>query len=166
MQSWPQLSTFTSPLRALYWHTVGLINTLWYSRFQSYFGFPFTPWVSERFLAIMASISLLQGVHEDPVLDMDLSGAHYCFGFFLLTWTPGKVCAISSQDWGSRAQHQMHHRAHWDQASPDKPWLCLDFPLLSCSSSGRFSNPVMENYFKELLKNIYYFKGVFYYCSR
>ena len=50
MQSWLQLSALMSPLRALYWHLVGFINTLRYSRFQRYFGFPFTLWVSEKFL--------------------------------------------------------------------------------------------------------------------
>ena len=81
-------------------------------------------------------------------------------GFFFLLGLLERFVQSPLRPWGSRAKQQMHHGAHWDQASPDKPWLCLDFPLVSCISLGRFSNPVMENYFKELLRNIYYyFKG-------
>ena len=66
------------------------------------------------------------------------------FGFFFWLGLLERFVQSPLRPWGSRAQHQMLHGAHWDQGSPNKPWLCLDFPLVQCSSSGRFPTTVME----------------------
>ena len=48
------------------------------------------------------------------------------FEFFFRLGLLERFVQSPLRPWGSRAQHQMHHRAHWDQPNPDEGWLCLD----------------------------------------
>ena len=71
-----------------------------------------------------------------------------------------ETASISKILFGAPWQQQMHHRALWDQANFDKPLGLPWFSSVCRSSSGRFSIPVMEKQFKEILRNTHsYFKG-------